>query len=314
MRGRWYPTDQDWFDFLAAQVRLDEVNYWQPNGRSPIGNLERGAPFFFKLKRPHNHIGGFGFFDRHPAASVSAAWDAFGPANGAPDLATMVRRIERYRESRDPNPTAAYTIGCIMIQEPVFLPRELWIPAPASWRTMGAVTGAGVDMRSDEMRALWSRCLDHAERDRVANRRPRPPIVADAGSTMRRVIPRRGQGPFRLALLDAYGHACAVSNEHSEPVLDAAHIRPYAEDRTYEVPNGLLLRSDIHRLYEGGYVTVTDKLEFKVSGRLRALWNNGRTYYELAERVGRIRTPADERDWPDRDLLAHHARERYLGD
>jgi len=141
--------------------------------------------------------------------------------------------------------------------------------------------------------------------------RPRSSIAADSEAVMRRVIPRKGQGPFRLALFDAYGHACAVSGEHSKPVLDAAHIRPWAEERTYEVSNGLVLRTDIHRLFGVGLVTVTPDYEFKVSSKLRELWNNGRTYYDLANRVGRIRTPADPQDLPDRGLLEQHYREKF---
>lgn len=309
MRGYWYPTDQDWFDFLSTRGRLDEVNYWQPSGHSTIGVLERGAPFFFKLKRPHNHIGGFGYFDRHPQASVAAAWDAFGIANGAPDLETMVRRIEHYRGRpvRDPG---ADVIGCIMVQEPVFLPRELWVPVPPSWKVQGPPKGSGVDMATEEARSLWSRCLVAAGMT-SGRHLPRTEIAADSEVVTRRVIPRRGQGPFRLALLDAYGHACAVSGEHSEPVLEAAHIRRYAQERTYEVSNGLLLRADIHRLFESGYVAVTPDYEFAVSPRLKEVWNNGRTYYELAERVGRIRVPGRREDMPDRDLLDQHYRERF---
>jgi len=48
---------------------------------------------------------------------------------------------------------------------------------------------------------------------------------------------------------------------------------------SHEVSNGLLLRSDIHRLFDAGYVTVTPDYEFKVSGRLREDFNNGETYY-----------------------------------
>ncbi len=42
-------------------------------------------------------------------------------------------------------------------------------------------------------------------------------------------LPRLGQGIFRVQVLDAYGRACAVTGEHSLPVLDAAHIRPYGQ-------------------------------------------------------------------------------------
>ena len=58
---------------------------------------------------------------------------------------------------------------------------------------------------------------------------------------------RLGQGTFRIAVTSAYG-ACAVSGEHSLPALEAAHVRPYADGGGHALPNGLLLRADIHRL------------------------------------------------------------------
>jgi HKD family nuclease len=74
----------------------------------------------------------------------------------------------------------------------------------------------------------------------------------------------------------AYGGACAVSREHSLPVLEAAHIQPYGSEGAHDVANGLLLRADIHRLFDGGYVTVTPDHRFVVSQRLAQDGRTGR--------------------------------------
>jgi predicted restriction endonuclease len=83
------------------------------------------------------------------------------------------------------------------------------------------------------------------------------------------ITPRLGQASFRLAVLDAYDCACAVTNEHSLPVLEAAHIRPWGDGGRHEVPNGLPLRRDLHRLFDLGFVTVKPDLRFAVSPALR---------------------------------------------
>lgn len=116
---------------------------------------------------------------------------------------------------------------------------------------------------------------------------------------------RLGQTTFREALVGAYGQ-CAVSREHSEPALDAAHIESYAAGGPSTIQNGLLLRADIHRLYDRHYVSVTPDDEFWVSDRLHDEFDNGRVYYDLAEDRGRIALPGDKRLWPDRDRLARH--------
>jgi hypothetical protein len=118
------------------------------------------------------------------------------------------------------------------------------------------------------------------------------------------VRPRLGQGGFRVAVTDAYGRACAVTGEHSLPVLEAAHIRPYSKEGPHAISNGLLLRSDLHRLFDTGYVTVTPTHRLEVSKRLRDDFQNGRSYYPLHSRV--VSIPRRRADRPDAGLLAWH--------
>jgi putative restriction endonuclease len=61
---------------------------------------------------------------------------------------------------------------------------------------------------------------------------------------------RRGQSAFRQKLLNAYERRCAISNCDAEAVLEAAHIVPYRGDHTNVASNGLLLRSDLHTLFD----------------------------------------------------------------
>ena len=57
MRGYVATTDHDWFTFLRERQPLEEVDFWQPSAHG--FNAPAGTPFFFKLKSPHNAIGGF---------------------------------------------------------------------------------------------------------------------------------------------------------------------------------------------------------------------------------------------------------------
>ncbi len=125
------------------------------------------------------------------------------------------------------------------------------------------------------------------------------------------VHPRLGQGAFRLAVTDAYGRACAVTGEHSLPALDAAHIRPYSNNGTHEVSNGLLLRSDIHRLFDMGYVGVTSDYRFVVSRALKDDFENGRSYYPLHGQ--HVSVPQGVSDRPAPRYLDWHLGERFRG-
>lgn len=64
------------------------------------------------------------------------------------------------------------------------------------------------------------------------------------------IRPRLGQGAFRASVTSVYQHRCALTGERTLPILDAAHIRPYDQGGEHEVTNGLLLRTDIHRLFD----------------------------------------------------------------
>jgi putative restriction endonuclease len=123
--------------------------------------------------------------------------------------------------------------------------------------------------------------------------------------------PRLGQGIFRVSVLDAYGRACAVSGEHSLPVLEAAHIVSFARGGPNEVRNGLVLRSDLHRLFDLGYVTVDPAHHFVVSRRLAADFGNGRSY--LGFHGQPIGLPADLGARPAAAALAWHRETLFLG-
>ena len=154
---------------------------------------------------------------------------------------------------------------------------------------------------------MWQQVLhaaSHVELPLAAS----PPLPRYGEPTT--IRPRLGQAGFRLAVLEAYDRSCAVTTEHSLPVLEAAHIRPYGEGGEHSVQNGLLLRSDIHRLFDLGYVTISNDHRFRVSRRLRDDFANGKTYYALANR--RLHTPRDRALQPHPDMLEWHAETRFL--
>lgn len=64
------------------------------------------------------------------------------------------------------------------------------------------------------------------------------------------ILTRRGQNRFRKELIRAYSYRCAVTGCDVVHSLEAAHIMPHSETRSYSVRNGILLRSDIHTLFD----------------------------------------------------------------
>jgi putative restriction endonuclease len=308
VRGFVANTDFDWFTFLGARQPLEEVNFWQPSGGDAFRALSPGEPFFFRLKKPYYAIAGFGLFARHEIVTAKLAWEAFGERNGAADFAVMCDRIEKYRRGAAAEPTRQYRVGCLMISNPVFFAQADWVAEPADF-SKNIVRGAGYDLDAGEGRRIWEACLERVRAHKVpvaAEQEAQWVAVADAPrfGAPQLVRPRLGQGTFRVAVTQAYRGACAITGEHSLPVLDVAHIQGYSQGGPHDVRNGLLLRTDIHRLFDRGYVTVTPDYRFEVSGRLREEFENGKTYYALQGRD--ITRPELESDRPDPALLRWH--------
>jgi putative restriction endonuclease len=311
-------TDGDWFRFLARLARkqpLEEVNFWQPN---PWGGafkvLGRGEPLLFKLKRPHYAIAGGGFFAHYTEMPMSLAWSAFGSLNGAGTQDEVWTRIARLRRVEAPW-WEDFTIGCILLAEPFFWPEELWIPQPSDFSPQ-IVRGKSYDLTRGVGRQLWDQVLQRLEAGPVVNPPPGDqeelPLVLPGGHVERSPTRRRiGQGTFRIVVTDAYGRRCAVTQEKALPVLDAAHIRPFSDIAVHDVRNGLLLRSDVHRLFDAGYLTVTPQLRMEASGRLRDDFDDGRTYLQLHGHRVRVPEPPDLQ--PDPEALRWHNENRFRG-
>ena len=72
----------------------------------------------------------------------------------------------------------------------------------------------------------------------------------------RSIAVRRGQQAFRKALMAAYQGKCALTGCKVGALLEAAHILPYQGDHTNHVQNGLLLRTDVHTLFDLGLLAI----------------------------------------------------------
>lgn len=117
---------------------------------------------------------------------------------------------------------------------------------------------------------------------------------------MTAIAQRQGQGAFRARILDAYGQRCAISGCTAVAVLEAAHILPYRGEHTHRVDNGLLLRSDLHTLFDLGLLWISAQHTVAVSPSL-----NGTEYEALSGQA--LRLPERLEHHPNPAHLAQHA-------
>ena len=297
-------TDEDWFELLRRQPHLGEVNFWAPSAAN-FRALQPGEMFLFKLHAPRKVIVGGGIFAYANALPCSLAWEAFGVANGARSAQDMRARIARYRKAQ-PSDRSDFAIGCRVLTQPFFFDEQDWIATPQSW-SPNIVSFKTCNTGDEEGLALWQ-----AVNERLGRAPMSATINAEARFGPPQLIrPRLGQGAFRVLVTDLYRRRCAVTQERTLPALEAAHIRPYGEGGVHEASNGLLLRRDIHSLFDAGYVTVTPALHFEVSRRIREEFENGKHYYALHGRA--IELPVDVSVRPDASALRWHNEQCFRG-
>ena len=307
MRGYVGVTDGDWYRFLVDQPEniREEVNFWRPGGGRAFHAVEQGEPFFFKTHAPQNRVVGGGFYGGFAALPVSEAWDMLGPANGVASLEQMRQRIEYYRRE----PTAIDedpVIGCVFVRDTTFFADdETYIPPPEF--SPNIVQGKSYDMGdpryADYFHVLMQLVLG-AELllDFSQPWHKSGPVFGDP-----RLAPYRlGQQAFKAVVGDAYRWRCAITGAKIRPVLEAAHIRPVTPKYGGEnrLDNGLLLRSDVHTMFDKGYLAVDDSYRLRVSPRLRIDFGNGEAFYAKAGDV--IALPDRRGDHPNPDFLRWH--------
>jgi hypothetical protein len=118
--------------------------------------------------------------------------------------------------------------------------------------------------------------------------------------TVREINLRRGRPAFRKKLLEAYGGHCAVTNCDCPVALEAAHISPYRGDYTNHVQNGILLRSDIHTLFDIGRMGFCPgSHKVIVSNSLK-----GTVYEKLKGK--KLRLPSHPKSRPNEEALRQH--------
>lgn len=129
--------------------------------------------------------------------------------------------------------------------------------------------------------------------DEIAESMDESPQKLDAYGTIRL---RRGQKEFRDKLLAAYGRKCAVTRCRIEGLLEAAHIQPYSVARNNDVSNGLLLRADIHTLFDLNLLFIDSRLTVRLAPEI--LESDYKRYDGLP-----IAEPSRPSEVPNRDAL-----------
>lgn len=204
---------------------------------------------------------------------------------------------------------------------PISLPvEELQNYLPSRLRPFGKIAEGRIDRIEDEFDSLERfvrKCilnksvggpildvsgLIHVAEQQAAKLKASDPDSAKAArrQMFEILIRRRGNPRFRNTLLEAYERKCAITSFDAPDALDAAYIIPFRGKYTHHPSNGLLLRADIHTIFDLGKIAVdTRNMTVVVSDELR-----NTTYRLLAGRP--LRFPMQPAYRPSTEALDVH--------
>lgn len=301
-------TDLDWYRFLK-KMNPEDINFWQPGGSIRFKAIESGSPFLLKLKSPVNKVAGIGFFTSHSILPIHFAWEVFKERNGTDNFLDFYAKIKNYRNianSIEKNPN----VGCIVLTNPIFFDEQDWIPVPENW-SKNIVQGKTYNIDYEVDKRYWE--LVETVLLKYSANEPSEELqepVPQYGTYLTKV--RIGQGAFRILVTDAYKRRCTISGEKTLPVLEAAHIKPYVASGSNTTNNGLLLRADLHKLFDSGYITISDQYNIEISRRIKEEFENGRDYYKFHGKP-LISLPQNYPDFPKKDYLLWHNENVFNG-
>ena len=109
-------------------------------------------------------------------------------------------------------------------------------------------------------------------------------------------IERKGQGIFRAKLTFAYSNKCCITGETTPELIEAAHIQPYIDENSNHVKNGLLLRIDIHKLFDNGLMYIDEDFKIHISPQVKS------DYYQNLD-GSQIELPKNENFFPSKEAL-----------
>ena len=295
-------TDIDWYRFLSSRPTIHEANFWRPYGSRSFKVLAPGEPFIFKTKSPSNKIVGGAIFEGFVSLPISRAWEFFGEGNGVATPEALIQRIHSIT-GENVEDIGDREIGCVLLRDLCFFPVDEQLPVPRDF-SANIVQGKSFVFPGEDI------IVDTAT-NRILNNEKLPKVhykeVENLGPTQgspRLVTPRLGQGGFKAVVQEAYVRRCAVTHHRILPTLQAAHILPVADGGQHRIDNGILLRSDVHTMFDRGYLGIDQEFRLRVSPRLRSEFGNGDEFYSKEGQV--IALPTEAKNRPSAEFLTWH--------
>jgi putative restriction endonuclease len=257
------PTDIEWFKFLRTEGLNSEINFWTPTPWN-VSRLASGDKLYFMLKSPIRKIGGYGQFVEYKNMSVNDAWNKYGFKNGCTSKQELIERLDKYKASNssDERSVTDSEIGCIVLTNAVYYDDDKFLD----------LDNYEIDFSRFIVKIKYYNANDPLEIATQSTLKEFEllPTTIEKLKKSRLVTERKGQGNFRAIITTAYSNKCCITSETTPELLEAAHIQPYFDENSNHVKNGLLLRVDLHKLYDNGLLYIDESFKIYISPEVKS--------------------------------------------
>lgn len=269
---RWYEILNRQYEILGSTV----VNCWRATNDAisdALLHLEPGSMVMFMTENMHTDfkykIVGGGFFTGFRNLKPDDAWDVYGTRNGCLDYEQFLDAVKEESGSADAN------INSLILSNIFFFDPRKCVHVPEELVTDFDKDSRFVFNMTDPI-AQYLHSLVMVARKPLVNQEGRNFqgmyfMAAHANS-------RDHQAIFDAKVNAAYNFCCAITGTRVSPVLEVAHIKPFFDTKFQTVQNGILLRSDLHKLFSAGFITLDYRsisdIRVKTSKQYQSIFGN----------------------------------------
>ncbi len=275
------PTDQAWLEYQRTNNFNDQINFWTPSDWA-IKALHPGDIIIFKLKGAGDLCGGYGTFLEYKYQSLNDTWDEFGRRNGFDNKEAFLYGLGAYQLS---NKSPKTHCGCIVLRDVIYF------DTPVKLSDYGIVFKPQVVKFATYVEPFpMGSSSDQGKFTLVS--------PGNKKKSKQQTTLREGQSQFHTEISIAYHHRCCISGETTPELLQAAHIQDYINRESNHIQNGLLLRIDLHSLFDNGLLYIDENYIVHISPLI-----SSDDYKKFDNK--KIALPDNQYSWPSLEALAY---------
>ncbi len=290
------PTDNNWFSNLKKEKVVDDINFWTPTPWNLKFN--EGDRWYFMLKSPIRKIGGGGYIKEYHNLTVEQAWNKYGIKNGFYSKDDFIRSLGKHKSKNSLNKNeleGSTIIGCIILYGAVFLNDDQYIDLEDYKEISFSPNIVKYKKFNDDEDFILEKVLKGEIYNSDSEFKPVDPHTKKS-KVISENSRRDGQSEFKAALVEVYSGKCCITGESTPELLEAAHIQPYLSKKSNHLQNGLLLRTDIHKLFDKNLLYIDQGYRVHISSFV-----NSGYYQELDGKV--VSMPNHNKYYPSLSAL-----------